>query len=268
LSLSNRLLVEVTTTAAVLLAALVAAAPASAGTYNGYFTCSGATGEPSSSCVEGDLTTAVFRSKEKSTHYEICLVSPAGHKKCASKQTHGYRDPSPYGFFYDGLGVYRAVWRVHGQGVVDRAEMRLRSEGVKQNAGGESRPAVPRGPRPAVLCRNYQPNPPPDYVDQYRVAPDHCAIMKRGGSSTAETAAVGHAHWHWGNGRAKGHGKLLGNMGASWPATFRLSKVVVGCDGRPLFSKLNVKYRIPPGPDYPGDREHFSFHLNTCPQTG
>lgn len=133
--------------AGVLLASLAMAAPASAGKFNGYMTCSGLSGDPDSSCVEGDFLAAIFRSKEQSTHYRVCLSTPAGTKKCATKQTHGFREPSPFGFFSSGLGIYRAVWRVHGHGVVDRAEMRLRSEGVRSLARRDGGDRCSDGPR-------------------------------------------------------------------------------------------------------------------------
>jgi hypothetical protein len=97
--------------------------------------------------VEGDLTAAVFRSKERNTHYRVCLSTPAGTKKCATKQTHGYREPSPLVSFSSGLGTYRAVWRVHGNGVVDQAEMRLRSEGVRPTARRDAGDRWPDQPR-------------------------------------------------------------------------------------------------------------------------
>ncbi len=138
---------------------------------------------------------------------------------------------------------------------------------VVQDAGAGA--GAGAGSRPAVLCRTFDSS---GYVDYFRVAPRKCTMFKRGAEANAEGVAnAARVRWRWGAGRAKGKGKLGVNMVGLVPARFRLSNAVRSCDGRPVFSKLNVRYRIPPGPaypggpDYPGDRGHYAFHLNTCP---
>ena len=103
-------------------------------------------------------------------------------------------------------------------------------------------------------------------------SPRKCIIFKKGAEANAEGVAnTQSVRWRWGKSKAKGNGKLGVNMIGPIPARFRLTKVVTSCTGRPVFSKLNVKYHIPPGPAYPGgpdipeDRGHYSFHLNACP---
>ena len=132
-----------------------------------------------------------------------------------------------------------------------------------------AQPPGGREPRPAVLCRTFDRN---GYEDHFRVAPKRCTAFKRGAEANAEGVAnMRAARWRWGSGKATAKGKLFVNMIGPVPARFRLSKAVTSCTGRPVFSKLNVRYHIPPGPAYPGgphvpeDRGHFAFHLNTCP---
>ena len=123
------------------------------------------------------------------------------------------------------------------------------------------------GDRPQVICWKFDRS---GMHKTYRTAPRKCFVFKHGATANAEGAAsIRHAHWRWRNGRAKGKGKLgISTVGAV-PARFRLTKPIDRC-GHTVFSKINVRYRIPSGPQYPGgpdldgDKGHYSFHTYTC----
>lgn len=133
---------------------------------------------------------------------------------------------------------------------------------------GMSGAAVPSGAeKPKVVCWKFDAS---GSTKQFRTAPRKCFMFKRGATYNAEgAAATSHVHWRWGYRRAKGKGKLGISTVGEVPARFRLTKPVEKC-GRTVFSKLNVRYHVPPGPDYPGGPDHpaydghYAFHLYTC----
>lgn len=127
---------------------------------------------------------------------------------------------------------------------------------------------APSDQEPTVLCRSSDAS---GYVDRPKVAPRKCIIFKRGAEANSERFAnTSGVRWRWGDRRARGKGMLAIDTAGKVQARFRLTKVVEGCTHRPAFSKLTVRYRIPPSPGSPGGadyQEHrgdFSYRLNTC----
>jgi hypothetical protein len=115
------------------LACLALWAPsASARQFHGYGTCNALdrNADPDRICFQGDPFGAVFKAKAADVRYKLCVRKPDGDRKCYRKRTDEPRERSGVWLRDDDRGKYRFKWSVKGSGVVDRARVRVKSEGV------------------------------------------------------------------------------------------------------------------------------------------
>jgi hypothetical protein len=105
---------------------------ASARLFRGYGTCTALEPRPTHDrvCSQGAAFGAVFKATYADLRYKLCVREPGGNRHCHRKRTHEAREPSSVWLRDDERGKYHFKWSVKGHGVVDRASLRVRSEGV------------------------------------------------------------------------------------------------------------------------------------------